>query len=287
MGRALAPQMDSLAPDQIGLILHPAAGASLLDVSVYLRKFAQFHAALAAADKAVNGKHGNKYRVAKLQTSSPKAVLIEEPANTQYDLEPPRSGIAAFGRCAAAIVEGDVVTAKAYGDCANRIGKLSSGGGSRKFGYGEVWSQNNNVVRIDQFLERRAAEAIRGEPAIFAHQETPPLKWFRGVVDGSFEGTLQAIDIRGSIPECALVVGPSNQIDCIFNEDHLGKVGSALASKSRVRISGRAIYDGRSGLPDRVEIHDIEEIDQRDVDFLHWRGSFEPFQIEEWEDSYS
>jgi hypothetical protein len=280
--------MENLAPDQIGFMLHPVLGADRLDAFVFSRKFAQLLAALAAADKAVNGKRGNVYSVARLHSSAPTAVLVEAPAKPQYNLEPPRSGIVAFDRCATAIVEGDISAAQAFGECANKILKLSSGtaGYGRKFGYGAVWSGRGSVIRIDDFLERRAVEAARGElpPPEGGNAPPPRPKWFRGVIDGSFEGTLQAVDIRGTIPECSLVVGPGHQIDCVFQESELKTVAGALASKSRTRISGRAIYDGNSGLPARIEIREIEQIDKEGVDFFRWRGAFEPFLPEEWED---
>jgi hypothetical protein len=211
--------MESLAPDQIGFVLHPVAGDDRLDAFVFSRKFGDLLRALAAADKAVNGKRANAYSIARLQSSSPKAIFTEMPAKIQHNLVAPNSGIAAFDRCATAIVEGDAETAMAFGDCANRIVKLSSGSAraGRKFGYGAVWSGRGNVIRIDDFLERRAVEAVRGEPAALAVQTgAHPPKWFRGVIDGTFEGILQAVDIRGTIPECALIVGPSSQIDCVL-----------------------------------------------------------------------
>ena len=139
------------------------------------------------------------------------------------------------------------------------------------------------MIRIDSFLSQRATEAARGEAPDHAGAPVEPLKWFRGLVEGRFDGELQEVDLRGSVPQCALVVGPGHQIDCIFRDADLPQIGTALTSRARVRLTGRAIYDGRSGLPARLEIRDIEIVNA-DVDFLKWRGSFEPFSPEEWED---
>jgi hypothetical protein len=50
-----------------------------------------------------------------------------------------------------------------------------------------------------------------------------------------------------------------------------------------VRVFGRAIYDGKSPLPRRIEVTDFQEV-ATDADFTKWRGSFNPFEIEDWED---
>ncbi len=280
--------MENIARNQVLFALHPPGAGEFLDAAVFGKKVSQLVRALEAADRAVNnGRRENAYGVFKLSSSAPTLILIERPAHPQADIEHlGRSGIAAFDRCAAAIVEGDVVTAQAYGDCARAIRKLSSRGRgtSPKFGYGEVWPGGGDVIRIDPFLERRTIEAIAGEPAYQAAKPVDAPRWFRGVVDGTFEGELQEVDLRGAVPECALVVGPARQIDCIFRESELPQIGHALTSRARVRVSGRAIYDGRSGLPARLQITDVEEIQQTGVDFLQWRGAFEPFPLESWEE---
>lgn len=279
--------MENLAEDQLAFTLHPPQDVENLDAFVFSQKLSQLLSALAAADKAVNTKRANTYQIFKLKSSAPIIILNERTIGAQSNFIYQRnSAISAFGRCATGIVEGDVVVAQAYGDCARRIAKLSSGDAKGKFSYGEVWSQGGNVIRIDSFLCRRAKEALRGEQALHAGFEIEPLKWFRGIIEGTFDGVLKAIDLRGAVPECALVVGPESQIDCIFREGDLPTIGKALTARARVRLTGRAIYDGRSGLPGRLEIRGIELIDS-DVDFLKWRNAFEPFPIEDWEDDNS
>jgi hypothetical protein len=279
--------MEKIADNQLGFVLHPVQGEGQnLDAGVFSQKFAQLLRALAAADAALNGRRANSYEIARLKSSSPTVVLSERQIDRQLNLvDSPKSSVAGFRNCAAAIVEGDVRTAQAYGDCARRIARLSAvtSGRSRGFGFGEIWGGSGDVIRIDSFLSRRADEATRGEAPLHPGAPIEPLKWFRGVVDGTFDGELQAVDLRGAVPECALVVGPGHEIDCIFRESSLAQIGTALTSRSRVRLTGRAIYDGRSGLPARLEIRDIELVSS-DVDFLKWKGAFEPFSPDEWED---
>jgi len=281
--------MEKVADNQLGFALHPLQDEGQnLDAGVFSQKLSQLLHALAAADKALNGERANRYEIARLKSSTPTLILNERPIARQPDFVSgaPRSSIAGFQKCANAIVEGDVRTAQTYGQCVPRIAKLSAGanGRTRKFAFGEIWGGSNEVIRIDSFLSQRADEATRGEAPYHADTPVEPLKWFRGVVDGRFDGELLEVDLRGAVPQCALVVGPGHEIDCIFRESDLSQIGAALTSRSRVSVAGRAIYDGRSGLPARLEIKGIELINS-DVDFLRWKGAFEPFSPDEWEDN--
>ena len=284
---AACDKMENIGRNQLLFALHPPGLGEFLDASVFVQKVQQLLRALGAADKAINGSRENAYGLYKLKSSTPTLILNEYPAKRQADFEHAgKSAIAALDRCAAAIVEGDVVTAQAFGSCAKEIRRLSSRGRGRvpNFGYGEIWPGTGNVIRIDPFLERRTIEAIKGEPSYIAGKAIEGPRWFRGVIDGTFEGELQEVDLRGAVPECALVVGPGHQIDCIFRESDLPKIGHALTSRARVRVMGRAIYDGGSGLPARLQISDVEEVSQSGVDFLRWRKSFKPFPLDDWEE---
>jgi len=46
-------------------------------------------------------------------------------------------------------------------------------------------------------------------------------------------------------------------------------------------VFGRAIYDGSTGLPRRVEVTKIEAIRQGDI--TRWKGSLNSFILEDWE----
>jgi len=105
--------------------------------------------------------------------------------------------------------------------------------------------------------------------------------WFAGHVYGSFVGIVRAVDLRGALPEIKLILAGGKQIDCVCTQDHIEQIRGAL--NRRVRIEGNAIYDGKSGLPRRVEVRDISS-PIMPSDFAKWCGAFEPFEIDPWED---
>jgi hypothetical protein len=188
------------------------------------------------------------------------------------------SGIDAFQECINAITVGNRDGALRFGQCAKKVVKLSSG--SRKmFGYAEVWTRPENIIRVDPFLGEQAQTLI--DPHNLSSEPGLYRDWFKGVAHGSFVGEVQAVDLRGALPEVKLILSNvPKEIDCVCREDDIEKIRMAL--KRRVRLYGQAIYDGRSGLPRRIEVTEIELLDGA-VDITKWRGAFQPFEIIPWE----
>ena len=101
-------------------------------------------------------------------------------------------------------------------------------------------------------------------------------KYFSGVAIGEFEGILDYVDLRGSLPAIKLanMIGGS-QIDCVCRNVDVEKIRQAL--KKRAVVTGRAIYDGSGPLPRRVEVFDIKLRNPAD-DFSRWKGSITNFE---------
>ena len=109
-------------------------------------------------------------------------------------------------------------------------------------------------------------------------------EWFEGVAQGTFDGAIKAVDLRGALPEIKLILSAGEQqIDCFCRESDIPKIGSAL--NRRVRLSGGAIYDRSSPLPVRLEVSDFDILSDHG-DFLKWSGSFQPFEIENWPEDF-
>jgi hypothetical protein len=101
-------------------------------------------------------------------------------------------------------------------------------------------------------------------------------RWFRGVCIGSLDGSLH---LRGADVVLRLTAGGREipcQVPCGLEADISGVFGQ------RVRVTGEMHYDGKSGLPKRVDIIEIPHVIKVDADLARWRGAFKPFDIEPW-----
>jgi hypothetical protein len=271
--------MSGLAESEIKFAIHGPITTDRVSATVFVEKLRQLLGALFAADRAVNGKLAHEYIIKQLHTSTPTVVLTERQRNRQSS-HLFNSGIAGFRICAEAISIGEKERALSFGECAVRIQKLSAGASGKRFGYAEVWpGHEGNIIRIDEFLNLRAA-SLKAPDVI--SEASYQKKWFKGATTGTFDGVIKAVDLRGSLPELKLILSAGGkEIDCVCRIDDIAVVRSAL--DRRVRVSGLAIYDGRSGLPIRLQVSDIKEVGERG-DFLKWKGSFAPFDPLPWEE---
>jgi hypothetical protein len=247
--------------------------------SVFAQKLTVLVRALRAADTATNGRVTWDYVISDLRVGSAVVQLQEEQIRPS-ELIPTQSSVTAFDDCVEAIREGNIERAKAFGKCAAQVAKLAKGSGHR-FGYAELWVDQDKPYRIDEFLHEQAATVV--EPAKFfpGEYETVEPRWYRGTTRGRFEGIVKGVDLRGALPEVKLILSAGEkQIDCVFRDVDMERIREALDRK--VQIEGTAFYDGRSGLPRRVEVTDIA-LAPTPGDFTKWRGSFEPFTAPDWE----
>jgi hypothetical protein len=247
----------------------------LVSAAVFAEKLTNLIRALQEADRTVN--HGilvHDYKIAKLRSTSPTVLLSEVPLRKfdgRYDLEP---SINAFDSCLDAVISGDGERARKFGDCAAYVSKLARGS-VKKFGYGEVWTGPKHVYRVDGFLQERATAATK-----IAAVQIDDKNWYKGSVFGSFDGEVRVVDTRGELPEIKLILSAGRQeIDCVCRADHIDQIRKSI--NKRIRIFGRAIYDGSSGLPRRVEVNNIEPVSEG-ADFSKWKGAFRPFHPGDW-----
>jgi len=283
MAKISSHALDPVRPGEIVFRVHgPRDGAPhRVLASVFADKLATLVRALKAADKAANGVVMHDYAIEKLQSSSPTAVLLEEPL-PKYEGQFETSAIPYFTDCTEAIAMGNRERALRYGKCAYQVQRLAKGA-PNKFGYGEIWTQKDTIIRVDDFLRERASAIVTPEKAIVPRIESrpPTSEWFKGTAHGSFEGEVLEVDFRGSLPALKLILtAGGKEIDCVCNEGQLEQIRSAL--KRRARVFGQAFYDGKSGLPRRIIVTDIEVL-HGEADFTKWRGAFEPFDPVEWE----
>lgn len=271
--------MESLAPGEVRFRIHgpDAEREGLISASHFVNKLGTLVRALKAADRQVNGAPVHDYKIAKLESTSPTVTLIEVPGpNFESDILS-QSGIGAFEDCADAILEGDRVRALKYGSCAEHISKLA-GGAQKTYGYAEVWTRAEHIVRVDKFLAEQTADVIHPE---IVRPVADGTNWFKGTVDAAFDGSIKVVDLRGELPEIKLILtAGGKELDCVCRVEDMEDIRTNL--DSRVRVTGRAYYDGRSGLPRRIAVRGIESM-RGDADFTVWRGSFHPFERPDWD----
>ena len=280
VGRELKP----LQTGEVRFRVHgrQADGGERVPASVFAQKLAVLVRALRAADAAVNGRVTHDYVISDLQIGSALVELREEEIK-KPDLITKQSSITAFEDCVEAIRQGTVERAQFFGKCPRYVSQLAKGSGYR-FGYAELWLEKENPVRVDEFLYEQSTAVAEPFKQFFpVVQEVEP-RWYRGMAHGTFEGVVKGVDLRGALPEVKLILAAGGkQIDCIFRGLEIERIREALDRK--VRVEGTAFYDGRSGLPRRVEVTRID-LAKPVGDFTRWKGSFEPFSPPEWESDF-
>ncbi len=238
-----------------------------MSARVFGNKLRQLVSVLEAADVLANGRLVHTYVLASMHMSEPTAVLAEIPINNDDTAN--TSAIPVFNDAIESIKIQDS-RIEHFNSVVRKVTLLTSGVESN-FGFAEIRTASPNVVRVDDFLRKRAntAKKTRDEP------------WFDGVAIGSFDGKLEYIDVRGALPQIKLTLtAGAKEIDCVCRREDIETLGPSL--EKRVRIYGRAIYIGSSPLPIRVEVSSIEPVPQPG-DFSRWKGSFRPFEIASWE----
>jgi hypothetical protein len=250
----------------------------MVSASVFADKLAILIRALKEADRiSNNGVRVHDFKIVKLSSSAPTALLGEFPLpkmEGRFDLAP---AIGTFETCVDAIIAGEEERARSFGKCATYVSRLASGSPAR-YGYGEIWTPDKKVRRVDEFMHDRAMEVISPKSVI----REPESQWFKGAVYGSFDGEVRVVDTRGALPQIKLILSAGGmEIDCVCQPQHIEQIGESL--NKRVRIYGRAIYDGSGGLPRRVDVETIELVTPAG-DFARWKGAFKPFVPDLWDE---
>jgi hypothetical protein len=248
--------------------------------SVFAQKLSILVRALRAADAAVNGRVTHDYVISDLKLGSALVELREEEI-PKFGLFEKHSGVNAFDDCVEAIREGSIVRARNFGKCAVYVSQLAKGSGHR-FGYAELWIDHERPFRVDEFLLEQTEVVIGGPELSSAFDQAQ--RWYKGIARGTFEGVVKEVDLRGALPEVKLILtAGGKELDCVFCDVDIERIRQAL--DRRVRVQGTAYYDGRSGLPRRVEVTAIAPI-KEPGDFTRWRGTFDPFTAPEWESDF-
>lgn len=123
-----------------------------------------------------------------------------------------------------------------------------------KFSYGVVTAdQTGAQARVDPFLGRIINRIIAEKDAT-EEEVDREFTHFRGAAIGSFDGTIEEVDVRDrEMRSGHLILSAGNyDVRCIFNVPI-----DEIALNRRVTVEGEAIYDGSSSLPTRIIVQKI------------------------------
>lgn len=258
-----------MARDHTTLTIHGLdEDNKLVRADVLAQKLQALIRGLRAADLLANGKITHQFIVTEMRIGS--AVFQVREKQTNHG-EAPHSTIPVFEKAVQSVYHGDRAVARLPSRLVNSITALSSGA-EKRFAHGEI-GEGDNIVRVDEYLFR---QAVRAKEAIDVVAGAVAPTYFNGVAVSSFDGTLKLLDSRGTVLLTKLTLtGTSREIDCIVNKDHIPEFREFF--DKRVRVEGRAHYNGRTALPERVDAVKINPI-KAEPNLLQWRGAFEAAQ---------
>lgn len=262
--------------DEATLVLHGLdADARIVRAYIFVQKFGQLLRALRTSDIIVNGKVSYDYVISALDTSHSAAVTIRE---KQKSRERPNSSIDYFERAATAIYNGDRNLERLNPTLVRNVQKLSSGV-AKRFAHAEIAFADENVIRIDDFLQQQVQTAY--DVLTLPHHGTRG-RFYCGIATGSFDGFLKEIDARGTMLRGKLVLSAGGiEVDCVMNKDRVPEARESF--DKRVIVEGTAHYDGVNQLPSRIDVRSIKII-RETPDLLRWRGAFRQIEVDDDDD---
>lgn len=247
---------------------------------IFARMLGALIAGLRAADKFSNGGISFDYMIDDLSRRSSALATLREKRRTR---KPALSSVAIYEEVTTAVYNGDVVTKRFPPTLVNHVGKLCIGA-RKRFSHAEVSFSNDNVIRIDEFLNSQAIMAGRQ----FFTDRNPGLEEpnFSGVSYGSFDGIIEEIDARGTLFRGKLIpTGGAVEIDCIMNKDKIPEVAEKF--HKRARVYGLVHYTQDSAIPARIDVSSIDLLNLKaDADLIKWRGAFSSALVPAGEDDW-
>lgn len=238
-----------------------------VDGEVFARKLTAFLKGIRQSDKAVNGKKRHKLLLTALSKNTATASVREQ----VYVPGPPAgSGMAHFENAVEAVFNNRPDARRLPLQLVKEIAALNSGVG-HSFAFGEVKSNTGMLIRIDDYLGRRARELV---VELEADSRAPAAR-FKGVAFGYFDGVLKLVDLRGDMWRGILILtAGGKQIECTVASLTVEQLRDVL--DRRAMIYGKAHYGSGSRLPERLEVTSARRLQDRSAAHLsRWRGAFD------------
>lgn len=244
-----------------------------VDLDLFKKKLDAFVSGIKAADCFANDKSLCKHLITDLSYSSAK-IKISERQRTKK--APQHSASRTYMGALEALYNGERGLSAYPETLIKHIRNISKDAG-KTFSHGEI-AAGDNVIRIDDFLARKAENALININNPNAEKEP----YYKGLSFGSFDGMLQNADSRGrTLRGIITLTAGGIEIDCTIPDT----LTIRECFDVRAKIEGYAHYDGISQLPTRIDIKRIAPI-KKNTDLIKWRGAFTPpaqyFEDKEW-----
>ena len=249
-----------------------------VDAVVFADKLKRVVSALRKLDSFYNAKGQHRFMINDLAFASASVWLREKQMRAKAVRQSPSKRFAEIGAMVSS-GEGFQVNNAADEYALSTFESISRGAGD-KFSYGVIESPSITPVRLDSLLERRVSDILmRAAEAA----ESAPRRYFQGTVIGTYDGVVKAVDLRGLFPEAKLVLSAGKkEISCIVPRKDVEKLRTAL--DNRALVTGRAQHDGRSMLPERIDVNSIKVVDQGAANVITLKGSMTNLDVDDIQD---
>lgn len=250
-----------------------------VDARQFALKLSALVRGLRKADNLGHGRNCLDYLISDLRMGSAEASIVERQASTKY---PARiSAIAKLHEVAIAVSQGAGSSLNGSADLLPALRGLSSYA-SKEFSHIEVFIDENEetAVRVDSFF---AEQVVAAREAIKSASMRDKRHYFKGRVRTTLDGTLKAVDHRGTTKLAVLVLTAGGaEIECAYNEQVAPDITPSF--DKRCRVEAWAHYDGVSAIPRRLDLVSATPT-KVDADLSRWRGAFSiPDSEDEWAD---
>lgn len=246
-------------------LVHEKSGAVRADV--FASKLSKFINGLKASDKYINGKRTLNYLITNLEYGSAVARISEERISTEF--APEKSSISYYQDRLVDILDGKKINEDTPKTILKSMAELADGN-TKKFSHGEISfvSESHNIIRIDDFFNKRADNAFQR----LSDQDNKH-KTFSGTALIEYRGIIKEVDLRGQIASAKLILSAgSSEIDCICNSVTIDNLREAL--NQRVVVSAKAYFNGMEKLPERLDIKKLRILKQN-PDLTRWEKAFD------------
>jgi hypothetical protein len=242
-----------------------------VDASVFADKLKKLVSGLKAMDSFYNISGQHKFMIHNLEFASATVILREKVVKQRTVRVSPAARLANVG--AAASGSGSFIIENQADEVALKTYQSLATGAGNTFSYGVIAAEQITPVRLDSLLESRVKRIISA--AVDVAQQAQA-RFFKGIALETYDGEMKLVDIRGLFPEAKLILSAGKkEVSCVVPRSQVDDLRLALGR--RALVTGRAHHDGRSMIPERIDVTSIKIIDDSAPNVISLKGKFPSF----------